>query len=188
MSSEWLRMDRIAAEIAALGAGGHRRDAEPALPVVREREQRAAEDDLPARHHRLARDRLGGEGHRQDLPDRGHAEQDQQRDAVAAQPAHGATRSAGAGGRRGAGLETEVGQQHVLVAHHLSLEQAVGGARPRCLDRKVVDQPAAVHHQDAVGEDQRLVDVVGHEHDGAPRAGIGLRPERQQDRRAAAAW
>ena len=61
-------------------------------------------------------------------------------------------------------------KQLVLDRDHVRQEQAVGVARARALDRDVVDDRAAAHRQDPVGEQQRLVDVVGDEQHGRNRA------------------
>ncbi len=91
---------------------------------------------------------------------------------------HGATRRAGAAAAR-VRLSRPRWLSSACLWRTISASSSVSVVRGRRRrDREVVDDPAAVHHEDAVGEDQRLVDVVGHEDDGAPRAALGLRPER----------
>ncbi len=70
-------------------------------------------------------------------------------------------------------------KQLVLDRHHVGQQQAVGVARARRADRDVVDDGAAAHRNDPVGERQRLVHVMGDEDDRRDGA-AGFFPQVQQ--------
>ena len=76
-------------------------------------------------------------------------------------------------------VEAEMPKQLVLDRHHVRQQQAVGIARARRADRDVVDDGAAAHRDDPVGERQRLVHVMGDEDDGRDGA-AGLLPQVEQ--------
>ena len=81
-----------------------------------------------------------------------------------------------------------MGQENVLVADHARAQQAVGRPWPGCVDPHVVDHPAVVDDEDAVGQNQRLVDIVGDEENSPALSLIAQPPRASGGRREAAAW
>ena len=72
--------------------------------------------------------------------------------------------------------EPEMSQQYFLVRDRLGQREAFDRARTRQRDPPVVDDLALLHHDDPIGEQHRLVDVVGDEQHRRPM----LAPQRQQ--------
>ena len=123
---------------------------------------------VPARDHRLARLRLGRVDEGQDLPQTISARKTAKETARSRLRASAVTpRSSLCAGRPAARRSRpRCAKQLVLDRDHVGQQQAVGVARARRADRDVVDDGAAAHRDDPVGERQRLVHVMGDEDDG----------------------